>query len=173
MRRGGPLSRKTPLTAKTPLRNRVGLSRGTRLSSGRISKGTKRSELVERKPAPKDTGPTRQVRHTVKARAAMCCERCSVPVAAMPHEVHHRRPRGAGGSSRPDTNLPSNLVLLCGTSTSGCHGFCESERDAAREEGFLVRQGADPALQPVLHARFGRVLLDAAGGVTPYREAAA
>lgn len=169
MKRTGDWPRKKRLQAKTELRNTTelrsagSLSRSTPLAAGR----------AKPKPAQRDTGPTRTVRHTVKARASMCCERCSVPVAAMPHEVHHRRPRGAGGSSRPDTNLPSNLVLLCGTSTTGCHGFCESERDAAREQGWLVRQGGDPAAVPVLHAAFGLVLLDAVGGVTPYNREAA
>ena len=78
-----------------------------------------------------------------------------------------------GGSSRTDTNLPSNLVLLCGTSSTGCHGFAESERDAAREEGFLVAQDADPAAVPVLYAGRGLVYLDATGGVTPYKREAA
>lgn len=162
------LTRQAPLLPGGSSLKRVPLRSGGKLGS--VAKGAKRAELVQRKP--RDTGPSREVRHVVRARAAMCCERCNVPLAAADGQVHHRRPRGAGGSSRTDTNLPSNLVLLCGTPTTGCHGFCESERDAAREQGWLVRQGGDPASVPVVHARFGRVLLDAVGGVTPYREAA-
>lgn len=46
-----------------------------------------------------------------------------------------------GGSSAPDTNLPSNLVLLC----PPCHLAIESRRAEAVGAGWLVLQGSDPA----------------------------
>lgn len=44
-----------------------------------------------------------------------------------------------GGSRDPRTNDPRNLVLLCGSGVTGCHGEIESNRARAREEGWLVR----------------------------------
>ncbi|OKI47275.1 HNH endonuclease [Micromonospora sp. CB01531] len=65
------------------------------------------------------------------------------------HHIHHRRPRAAGGSKRPDTNLPSNLLLLC----PPCHQQIESHRAVAQSMGWLVVQAADPAQTAVLVQR--------------------
>lgn len=60
--------------------------------------------------------------------------------------VHHRRPRGAGGTTRTGTHSLANLLLVCGTGTTGCHGWIEHHRAAAEARGLLVRHGlADPA----------------------------
>lgn len=166
MKRGGPLKRLSPLRAKKPLVSKTGLESG---------KGLRRSALVSRKPAapkppPRDTGPTRAVRDTVKARAAMCCERCGVSVAAYGHQVHHRQPRQMGGTSRPETNLPSNLLLLC---APRCHDEVESSRQISYERGWLVRPRHDPATSPVWLAGHGWSLLRADGSVAPYNREAA
>lgn len=50
-----------------------------------------------------------------------------------------------GGSKRPDTNLPANLILLCGSGTTGCHGYVESNRAEAFDLGFLLHQVDTPA----------------------------
>lgn len=70
-----------------------------------------------------------------------------------------------GGSSRPDTNGPQNLIVLCGNGTEGCHGWVESNREAALECGWLVLQSADPAREPVL-VRGHRWVWLAADGTT-------
>ena len=54
---------------------------------------------------------------------------------------HHRLPRSHGGTS----DL-SNLAYLCGTGTTGCHGFIEHNRREAYARGFLLRTGLDPRL---------------------------
>ncbi|WP_374193334.1 HNH endonuclease signature motif containing protein [Mycolicibacterium sp. S2-37] len=64
------------------------------------------------------------------------CERCTMEG----HEIHHRRPRGMGGSKDPLTNTAANGVLLC----RSCHRWIELNRTAALEFGWLVRQGHDP-----------------------------
>lgn len=64
-----------------------------------------------------------------------------------------------GGSSDPITNRPVNLVLLC----QKCHRWVESHRPAAREAGWLVWQGFDPA-PVVLWLPDRRVLLTNTGG---------
>lgn len=62
----------------------------------------------------------------------------------MYHQIHHRRPRGMGGSSDD----------ACGTAANGiwvhpnCHGKIESNREQAYMKGWLVRQGHDPAAVP-------------------------
>lgn len=45
-----------------------------------------------------------------------------------------------GGTDRPDTNLPSNLLLLC----PPCHEAIESRRGEALAAGWLVPQNGDP-----------------------------
>ena len=89
-------------------------------------------------------------RHLVVARAQGCCERCHRYAMSGAHSLHHRRPRGMGGTKTPDT--PANLVLLCGTGTTGCHGWVESHRAVAIAQGWLVprRDPRDPADVPVL-----------------------
>ena len=107
----------------------------------------------------------REVRQAVLVRAGWRCERCHVALGN-DYSLHHRRPRGMGGTKRPD--LPSNLLALCGSGTTGCHGWVESRRAEAIEDGLLVRQHHDPATVPVLLG-CGWVLLRPDGS---YEEAA-
>lgn len=109
------------------------------------------------------TGPTGRTRTVVKHRSERMgwplCERCGrEPV----QHIHHRRPRGAGGSRRPDTNLPSNLLGL----GVNCHTHVESHREEAYENGWLVRQSASPREVPVVIHDRGSVRLDNIGGMT-------
>ncbi|GAA3510279.1 hypothetical protein GCM10022234_00650 [Aeromicrobium panaciterrae] len=108
------------------------------------------------------TGATATVRELVYERANKCCERCGI--YAYGGSVHHRRPRGMGGSKQADTNQPSNLILLCGSGTTGCHGWVESHRNEAIDTGLVLRQGTDPTAEPVT-LRYGRVLLKDNGDV--------
>lgn len=126
LKRGKPLARRTPLVAKKPL---------------------------QAKSAPKkkraSTGPARDVVEAVYERAAWACElggEAVGPVRGVDHHIHHRRPRAMGGTDRPDTNLPSNLLLLCPAD----HEAIESRRAEATEAGWLVPQTCDPAQIPVL-----------------------
>ena len=103
------------------------------------------------------TGPTTATRELVLHRSTYRCERCSDEVWAGFH-IHHRRPRGMGGTSREDTNHPSNLLVVC----PACHTWIEANRLAALELGYLVRQHDNPATVPVV-TPWGRVLLTADG----------
>jgi hypothetical protein len=89
------------------------------------------------------TGFPKQVRDIITARAKGGCEICFF---SHPDQIHHRRPRGAGGSKAPDTNLASNGIAIC----AACHRMVESNRELAFTNGWLVRQGHDPATVPVL-----------------------
>lgn len=70
------------------------------------------------------------------------CQRCGQ--RSGPMSRHHRKPRGMGGRSKSDALRPSNVVLLCGTGTTGCHGWVESHRGQAFGEGWLVHDWNDP-----------------------------
>ena len=116
------------------------------------------------------TGPDAATRAIVLARSDGYCERCGLAVRGgtgwvREHSFHHRRPRGMGGSRAADTNSPANLLLLCGTATTGCHRQVEANRHRALDQGLLVPQGHDPATVPVA-TRLGWILLDHDGGWT-------
>lgn len=43
---------------------------------------------------------------------------------------------------------PAHGLALCGSGTTGCHGWAESYRSIARTLGWLVPSGADPRAVP-------------------------
>lgn len=98
------------------------------------------------------------------------CIRCGKPVAHLERgrgwSIHHRRNRGSGGTSLAWVNLPANLVVLCGSGTTGCHGWVERERTKAFDLGLLVSKiGVATAVTTRLkHRLYGWVLLDNEGG---------
>ena len=117
------------------------------------------------------TAASSKVFDLVWSRDRGSCVRCGcelVGARGLSWSVHHRRPRGSGGTSLKWVNLPGNLILLCGSGTTGCHGWIESHRAFARASGFLVRLNGDqlPTTVPVHHSVHGLVLLDDMGGVT-------
>lgn len=108
----------------------------------------------------RSTGPTQAIRDAVYEREGMTCSLCSGTEG--PFQIHHRRPRGMGGTRRLDANGMSNLVLV----DEDCHSGIESHRTMAYLNGWLVPQQADPALVPFLYR--GRwVLLTELGAVEP------
>lgn len=141
MKPSGTLHRKTALARRKPLRRTA----------------------IKRRHTP--TGPTRTVVALVEERAAHSCERCDAMVGdirGVDHHIHHRRPRQAGGSRKPDTNAPQNLVLLC----PPCHHWVETHRAAARSTGWLVPGWADPAVTPLFYKRQRYALLTPDGTLT-------
>lgn len=78
------------------------------------------------------------------------------------YSLQHRRARGMGGSKRPDTNSPANLILVCGHATDpdGCHYRIESNPAWAAERGLRLRQNQTPAECPVLTVDGWRLLND-------------
>lgn len=56
-----------------------------------------------------------------------------------------------GGTRWPGVNLPSNLLTLCGSGTTGCHGWVEAHPAWATAHGWSVPrwQTADVATVPV------------------------
>lgn len=89
--------------------------------------------------------------------------------------IQHRRARGAGGTQRPDTNAPHNGIALCGSATTGCHGYVEAHPREAEDNGFRVPQNGDPAKAPVNHAHLGPntyLWPNGSWGSRPWREEA-
>ena len=102
--------------------------------------------------------PMAPARPIVEARSGGVCERCGAVRAA---SIHHRKLRRHGD------HAPANLVHLCGSGTTGCHGWVHANPAAALLEGFMCPSWEDPRLQPVKHAWLGRVLLVDDGTVDP------
>lgn len=86
----------------------------------------------------RSTGPTTETRDGTYLRDGFRCVICQDSDVL---QIHHRRPRGMGGTRRESTNGPAGLILLC----ENCHSWVESHRDLARQRGFLVPQHAEPA----------------------------
>lgn len=96
------------------------------------------------------SGPDKSTVAAVLERAGYCCESCGKPVGdqrGIDFSIHHRKARGMGGS-RFGANLASNLLVLCGSGTTGCHGYVESHRSEAMACGWLVSRYQDPSAVP-------------------------
>lgn len=149
----------------------------------RRRKPLKRGKALTRKPAgPRQTAPKPSkspdmplwVREAVYAR---CGDRCEVGVTAecrlrqgwfdavTGRSLHHRRPRRMGGTRALDIHDPSNLLATCGNGTRGCHGWIESHRQVALENGWLLASGADPVARACTLRDGSIVLLRATGYV--------
>ena len=95
---------------------------------------------------------TAAVRRDVIARDGSRCQWCGRHVATESgwYSLQHRRARGMGGSRRASTDAAPNLVLVCGTGTTECHGYIEAHPQEAAARGFRISSSADPARVPLL-----------------------
>ncbi len=92
------------------------------------------------------------------------CERCGRPLQRGfgGYSIHHRRRRQP---PFPGVHEPANLLLLCGSGTTGCHGWVHAHPLESRTEGFIVPTWEDPVDTGVLTSRaLGWRLLDNEGG---------
>lgn len=99
-----------------------------------------------------------------QGRCAKCGRQISGP-RGFAWSIHHRRPRGMGGTRVAWVNAPANLVLLCGSGVTGCHGWVELNRAVADRQGFLISRigRVTASMVPIRHALLGAVLLDNEG----------
>jgi hypothetical protein len=103
-------------------------------------------------------------REAVLRRDEGKCVACGAWLANVPASVHHRLPRGRGGTDRL-----SNLLSLCGSGVTLCHGVIESDRAQAYDDGFLLHtgtEGDDPEAVWVLTYQGIRHFLDDGTAVT-------
>lgn len=115
---------------------------------------------------PTSTGPDEVTLLLVQQRAyrygrGVCCEGCGALLfgdRGWGWSVHHRQPRGMGGTRRPEANTPPWLLVLCGSATTpgSCHQRAESHRTDAIAGGWLVPRGLDPTTVAVLIDRGSR-----------------
>lgn len=122
----------------------------------------------------RSTGPTKTTVEKVWERDGGACAGCGRTLrfedrgSPFGWSMHHRLPRGAGGTRAPWINLPSNLVCLCGSGTTGCHGDKEGHRRQAEDDGFIIRRGIRKPIEiPVTHFRHGHVYLTDDGRAVP------
>lgn len=129
------------------IRNRKPLMRRTPLK--RTGMGSGGTDPAKAKSAPKrrGTGPSPEIRAVVLARDGYACVRCGAGVTEKPRSIHHRLRRSQGG-----LNTPDNLITLCGSGTTGCHGWVHANVADSQDAGWLVRSGHDPALIAVEYA---------------------
>jgi len=90
----------------------------------------------------------REVREAVHARDQWCAG-CGTSTGLT---IQHRRARGMGGTTRDATATAANGLLLCGSGTTGCHGWTEDHPALAALLGWRVDQREDPATVPVWRA---------------------
>lgn len=79
-----------------------------------------------------------ETKWVIMARAMGMCEICRL---APVEQFHHRRPRGSGGTRRPETSWASNGLGIC----EPCHRNVERRREESIRLGYLVRQSMNPA----------------------------
>ena len=107
----------------------------------------------KRKPAGTVTSskvPAR-IRQAALRRDEWTCQRCGISLYGRDYSLQHRDNRGMGGSKTKHTL--ANLVALCGSATTGCHGHVESQPIESDRWGWSVPNGVTPEEWPVF--RFG------------------
>jgi hypothetical protein len=115
---------------------------------------------------------TAQTRRVVLERDGWSCVSCGRYLNLYDYSVHHRVPRGMGGSKVPWIDLPANLLCLCGSGTTGCHGWVERNRTQAYAWGYLVERFRGEYRAPehvkVLTYPLGWMLYDNDGSVASW-----
>lgn len=72
-----------------------------------------------------------KIAHAVDERDEQKCTRCGVWIEGNGSR-HHRQRRAVGGHTLP------NLILLCGSGTTGCHNWVHSNPALAKISGYIV-----------------------------------
>lgn len=117
------------------------------------------------KPAPplRLTGRALEERNDrIDKRDRQRCAKCGVIIWSGGSR-HHRKFRSRRGGDEV-----SNGVLLCGSGTTGCHGWVHANPRSAAMVGLALGSEEDPRLVPVKHAAYGGtfVWLDDDGNVS-------
>lgn len=100
--------------------------------------------MIGQRPVKQTPAEERRAYQAVTLRDQDTCQRCLRNCGGGVTSRHHRKNRSQGGRT-----LPSNLVVLGGTGTTGCHGIITESPQLARAEGFTVPSWGDPAEFPV------------------------
>lgn len=111
--------------------------------------------MIGPRPSKQTAADERHARELVKNRDEGLCVRCGRPGT----NFDHRKGRGRGGRWEA-----ANGQTLCGSGTTGCHGWVTSHPAEALEHGFDVPGYAHPELWPAYRVGLGFVLYDNTGG---------
>lgn len=112
--------------------------------------------------------PSRLTCQLVDVRDESRCTRCGRWLPGTPASRHHRKRRSQ--ANKNEVHSPANLIDLCGTGTTGCHGWVHAHPKEAVESGWLIHANDDPTTTPVVSHAHGVILLDDRGGWTPVGE---
>lgn len=164
------LERRTPMPRGEGPKRRTRLEPGSPLKRGTgLSRAPRPGIPPKPRPARRDTIPPR-VRKTVARRDEWSCVRCG---SAKDLQQHHRRIKGFGGDTRPHTECPCNIVMLCSRHHSEAH---RADRALAEARGLVVpRSALLPGQVPVVLTGDAVVWLacDGTCSTVPPEEAAA
>lgn len=97
----------------------------------------------------------KKARELVYARSRHLCEVCGLRPAS---NVQHRKARAQGGKWEP-----SNLLHVCGSGTTGCHGRIHAHPRHAYRTGWSIHAWENPLETPVFVWSHGVCYLDDAG----------
>lgn len=93
----------------------------------------------------------RELKTAIAERDGGRCARCGTVILGGPHSIHHLT-----HGNRSD-NRPQTLLTLCGSGTTGCHGWVTENRHLARLAGWVRSKHArNPDEQPVWYEQPGR-----------------
>lgn len=139
-------ARKTPMR-RVPLKGGTPLGRGDAELKRRVPL---KAAVRERKPSTRrDARAPQAVRDAVYGRDLGWCVRCGLAVTQGGFSIHHRVLRSHGTD-----HSPQNQITLCGSGTTGCHGYVHAHPAAARAAGWMLpgNEDTDPAAEPVMVA---------------------
>lgn len=107
-------------------------------------------------------GPTPEVVEAALDRDSYSCVCCGMGVGpegrGVGWSVHHRLLRSQG----PDHSI-QNVIILCGSGTTLCHGRVHAEPAASRAGGWMLSGRQEPLAVPVLIAGQRWVFLTSTG----------
>lgn len=105
----------------------------------------------------KTSKPTGVTRNACAFRDKWRCVRCGKELYGIQASLHHRRLRS---HPFPGLHKTGNLIWLCGSGTTGCHGWVHAHPEESYENGWMVHGWDNPTLVPVTVGGNGRYLLD-------------
>lgn len=95
--------------------------------------------------------PTAATCDAVDERDRQCCARCGQYIVG--GSRHHRKLRRYGDHGA------ANLILLCGSGTTGCHGWVHAHPKLSYAQGWMIRGHGTPCEVPLYHRTIGSWVL--------------
>ena len=105
--------------------------------------------MLQKEGLPIEKTPSKETRRIVLDRDNYQCVRCGKSIMRCRYSIHHRRLRS---HPFPGLHKASNLITLCGSGDTGCHGWVHSHPSEAREHGWIVAATGTPATIAVYYA---------------------